>query len=288
MYMTAITKADGNEKKALMIVNGQLQTEYGNLFSNAPTLYTYVLNDYGPSDIFQLMRNKSTRMYEESEESKQKAIDMGMVSYDGIPLDYRTAIFGKPNENKGMPLEGSLWQRSILAIVAEDKVFSNPTVVELTADKEFARDMPIVEAGKFYQFRGNINPKYPSKIRLSNGTKFVPITAKVSVADVANKLQTIELKDVEAEYNANFAGKKASNYLVAIKGSVLAMSLTAIKGNRTFVLTDEAMDTQMRCKISENIQIRFAQADDVVVFARLFPGKDGKIGAQVRTYMVVA
>jgi hypothetical protein len=288
VYMKYATSGN-DEKKALLKTKGDIETDFGNLLSNAPTLYGYVLNDYGPSDILEAMRNKAKRMYDESEESKQKAIDMGMISYDGVPLDYRNFVnFGKPNENKGMPLEGSLWQRSVLAIIATDKNFTSPTMVELTADGDFARDMPIVEAQKFYQFRGNLNPKYPSKVRLSNGTKFVPITAKVSAADVANKLQTVDISDVDTEYAANFAGKKGGNYLAAIRGSVLAMNLNAIGGNRTFVLTDEAMESQIRCKINEKAEIVFQQADEVIIFARLFPGKDGKIGAQVRTYMVVA
>jgi hypothetical protein len=65
------------------------------------------------------------------------------------------------------------------------------------------------------------------------------------------------------------------------------MNLDAIKGNRSFVIFDDDTMLDMRCKISEKIPVKFQLADDVIVFAKLFPGRDGKIGAQVRTYMVV-
>lgn len=280
--------AGNNEKVSLLKTIADVETEYGNIKSNAPTLYAYVLNDFGPSDIFELMRGKATRMYE-NPQTQQKAIDEGYVNYEGIPLDYRTKLFGKPNEQYGEPLTGSLWQRSIMAIVSQDDVFTTPMIVDLAASDEFAKELPLVEAGKIYQFRGNINPKYPSKINISAGTKFKEVTnAKISAADIANKIPTVDLKDAEIEYSANFAGKANGKYLAAVKGSVLTLDLNPIKGNRTFYLIDEALDTQMRCKISENTSIRFSQADDVIVFCKLFPGRDGKIGAQVRAYMVVA
>lgn len=274
------------EKVALLKTRGDVEVEFGNIASNAPTMYAYVLNDYGPSDIFELMRNKSKRLFDDPN-TKEKAIEDEMVNYEGVPLDYRKNVFGKPNEAYGTPLEGSLWQREIKALVSKTEDFASPTLVSLTADKDFAKELPTVEPFKFYAFRGNVNTKNPNKVRISNGTKFRTYASKVTVAEMVNKLPITELKDVELEYKENFAGKQNNDYLAVIRGNVIWMNLTPIMGNRTFIIVDESMDTQMRCKLSEKIDITFKQTDDVVLFTRLFPGKDGKIGAQVRAYLVV-
>jgi len=285
IYMQNYSKVE-NEKTAFRLTAGAIQEEFGNVISNAPTMYVYVLHDFGTSDIYELMRAKSLRLYDDPE-TQQKAIDDGLISFDGVPLDYRKQVFGKENENYGQPLTGSSYQRSILAIKATDPLFKDAMFVELTADKEFAKNIPEVEAFKFYSVRGNPNKKNPSRINLSSGTKFREYASEVTVAEISAKIPSISIGDAETVYNSVYAGKKKVDTLTAIRGSVTWMNLDAIKGNRSFVIFDDDTMLDMRCKISEKTPVKFQLADDVIVFAKLFPGRDGKIGAQVRTYMVV-
>jgi hypothetical protein len=286
IYMKYAT-AGSTEQKALVLTNGDIEAEFGNLASGAPTMYAYVLNDFGIVDIFEMMRQKSKRLYDDPE-TQQKAIDDGLVSFDGTPLDYRLKVFGKDNELYGQPLTGTSYQRTIVAILSKDEAFNTVELVELGADSDFAKELPTVEAYKFYAFRANQNPKFPFKVRLSKGTKFRVITPTVTIAEIASKIPTTEIADIETEYNANFAGKKRTNYLTAIRGSVTWMGLDVIGGNRTFILVDESIENQLRCKLPETIPVVFTRGDDMIAFSRLFPGRDGKIGAQIRSYLVVA
>lgn len=286
MYMGNYSQCK-DEKLAFKKTAGMIQEEYGNLVSGAPTLYVYVLDDFGTSDIFELMRGKSKRLYE-NPETQQKAIDDGVVSFDGIPLDYRKMLFGKPNENYGQPLVGTAFKRSILAILGKDANFSTgATFVELSADGDNAKDLPNIGQYKFYAFRGNIGKKDETKVSISSGTKFKEYTPDITVAELAAKLTTITIDEAEGAYQSIYAGKKKVSTLVAIKGSVTNLSLNPIKGNRAFVLFDDDSMSYMRCKIAERANIAFKETDDIIIFTSLFPGKDGKIGAQVRTYMVV-
>jgi hypothetical protein len=287
IYMKNLVSVNGDEKKALVYSKIALEEEFGSLLSNAPFYWGYVLEDNGVTDIFELMRQKSINMAQSDDPTiRAEAETNGYVDINGVPLDYRKTVFGEPNVGFGNPLTGHSYQRAILAIISADEAFSKPSLVELTAEGEFAKNLDKVPNGTFYKFRVNVNPKYPNRARLSAGTKFSPVTSTITLAEIANKLNTCAFTDLDIEYGNNFAGKKRTSYLTALRGYVAAMSLTPMKGSRLFVMIDTD-DGQVKCYIREQVPITFKKADDVIAFARLYMGKDGKIGAQVRAYMVV-
>jgi hypothetical protein len=287
-YLANLTAKDGNEAKALIATKIALEKEYGSLLSNAPFFYGYVLEDNGTVDIFELMRGKAIRMSNSEDPSvRAQAEELGLVDINGTPLDYRKTVFGKANGFYGQPLTGHSYQRNILAIVSEDENFTNPFIAELTAQDEYAKNLEKVSPFAFYKFRANFNPKYPTKVRLSAGSKFSAITPAITIAEVANKIPTVSFEDLDAEYGANFAGKKRTSYLTAIRGYVAAPNLTVIKGSRAFTLMDDETDGAIRCRLPESVPVVFQETDAVIVFAKLYAAKNGKIGAQVRAYAVV-
>jgi hypothetical protein len=284
--------ATKDEKLSLRKTMIELQKEYGSLLSNAPFFYAYVIDDSGLVDIFELMRQKSIKAYESDDNAiRDKAINVdNIVTIDGTPLDYRKTVFGKPNEYFGQPLTGHSYQRTLLGIVSTDEAFTTPFVAEISAQGDFAKEMEATPLYKFYAFRGNQNKKYPGRVRLSAGTKVKEVTEpKVTVAEVANKIKAFAFNELEMVYGEQFAGKKRTYYLAPVRGYVAAMSLQAFQGSRVFVLMDDETEEQLRCRISETIPIIFKEADDVLALVRLYASKkDGKIGAQVRAYLVVS
>jgi hypothetical protein len=283
-YVMSIFMGHGStttEAKALIFTKGDLQNE-----STRQSFYIYVLDDTGPVDMYELMRQKVARLLAGSD-THSKAIEDGMATEDGIVLDYREKVFGKPNENKGMPLEGTSWQRTILAIVADNEAFDGAVLAEITTNNEPAKDIPLVEPFNVYKALINKNKKNPLRYSFGKNSKFNRIPSTVTNAEIANKITTETMDNLERVYTAQFAGKKRTNYLVPIRGYITWMSLDAIKGSRPLILTDQDTEEWIRCGLYEKVPVVYQRADEILAFARLYTTRDGKIGANIRAYMVI-
>lgn len=275
-----------DEKKARLLTIGSLQEEYGSIASNAPFYYIYVLEDSGVVDIFELMRQKAINMLNDPARHDQ-ALSEGLITEDGTPLDYRKMVFGKLNDQKGMPLVGSSKQRTILALASSKEDFSGPFVGELIARGDFAENLDNFEHWKFYKVRANPGKNSPTRLNLGPASKFQDYNPPLTLAEIANRIPIDPIDDLHKIYDREFAGKKRTNYLSAIRGSVTFLMLQPIYNSRIFALTDEDAGADIRCRISENIPIIFQEADEVLAFCRLYLDKQKKIGAQVRAYMVI-
>jgi len=269
------------EGAALLSTMGALQNE-----SQRQSFYVYVLNDSGPIDIFELMRLKVNRLFEDPA-THDKAIEDGMVTEDGTVLDYRDKVYGKENITKGEPLTGSLYNRTILAIVASNENFDGATLSEITSQKEPAVEFPMVEPYNVYKALINQNRKNPLRYSFGKASKFTKIPSAVTNAEIANKITTVPIENLEEVYNAEFAGKKRTNYLVPIRGFVTYLNFEVIRGSRSLIITDQDTEAWINCRLNEKVPVVFKTPDEILAFARLYAGRNGKIGAEVKAYMVV-
>jgi len=276
-----------NEKKARIVTVGDLEEEFGNLVTNAPFFYVYVLDDSGIQDIFDMMRSKSYRLYDNAE-TRQDAIDQGFITMDRIALDYRKNVFGKPNEHKGEPLTGSLFNRTIFCIASTTPDFEQVFVAEIGMNGEDAKTTDSIERWTFYEVRANQGKNRPDRLNLSKGSKFKVHNTIVTPAELANKIMSCEFASLDKEYRDNFAGKKNTNYATILKGDVSWMSLDVFNGSRVFLLFDDDTEKAVKSRISDNIPITFKSGDTLLTFNRLFANrKTGNIDAQVKAYMVI-
>lgn len=296
IYTDAISSGK-NEMQALVTVKKELENDYGNASTTSPIWFVYTLHDFGVSDIFEQMRTKAVKMYNSEDLTiKDEAINKKMVDYDGTPLDYREKEFGKPNENFGKPLVGSSYARTILAIASSDMEFTNPQFLELNISGETANTIPPVEPYKFYRVRGKQNPKYPTKLRISANASFRPYPSIVTASEITNKFDTYNINKLEDVYKELFAGKGFKVPEVAVRGWVTDVNRNVMKskfadpskkGKRTFVLCDDDADAMVKCNITEEIPLILKETDQAIVWVKLFPEKSGRIGAQVRAYMII-
>jgi hypothetical protein len=210
-----------------------------------------------------------------------------MITEDGTPLDYRDKVFGRINENKGLPLTGHQYQRTFFGIVSSTEDFNNPIVAQMIASGDFAKTLNNIEVKKFYKFRGNQNRKNPNRINLGPSTKFIQVESKITPREIADKISSIPIDQVEEDYKNNFVGKKNVSYVCPLRGAVTYLSLEPIGEHRIFVLTDEDSGSQIRCRIHESVPISFSTSDELLTFNRLYSDRNGKIGAQVKAYMVI-
>jgi hypothetical protein len=270
-----------NEKKAYLNTLGDLQNE-----ANKTSFYTYVLDDNGIIDIFELMRGKVNRLLEDPE-TFDKTVADGMASPDGVVLDYRKTVFGKPNANLGMPLDGTSYQRSIIAIVADNENFTGATLAEISGNDKAAKALPPVEPFKTYKAFINQNKKNPQRYSLYEGSKFQPIATVVTNAEIANKITATEFDALEEIYRKEFAAKKNSRVLVPVRGYVTWLGMEVINGRRSFILTDPDTEEGISCKMQEKMPVAFQRADEIIAFVKLWASKQNKIGCDVKAYMVI-
>ena len=283
---TKFLSEEKDEKKARLKTIGTLQEEYGSLISNAQWFYVYLLDDSGVIDIFDLMRQKSINMFNDPNR-QQEALDKGMVTIDGTPLDYREKVYGKINENKGLPLTGHLYSRTFFGIVSNVENFDSPFIGEMTANGEYAQNLNTIGTFKFFKFRGNQNRKNPNRINLGPATKFIEIGTKITPREIADKVFTVPMDQVEQNYKDNFAGKKNVSYVCPIRGSVTYLSLQPIQNHRIAVLSDEDSASNIRCRFHESIPINFQAYDELLTFNKLYSDRQGRIGANVKAYMLL-
>ena len=279
-------ETEKDEKKARLKTIGKLQEEFGSVISNAPWFFTYLLDESGIVDIFELMRQKSINWYNDPERH-DNALNQGMITEDGTPLDYREKVLGKLNEKKGLPLTGHSYLRTFFGIVSSTEDFNSPIIAEMIASGDFAKTLNNIEVKKFYKFRGNQNRKNPSRINLGISTKFIQIDPKITSREIAEKINSIPIDQIEDDYKNNFAGKKNVSYVCPLRGGVTYLSLEPVKEHRIFVLTDEDSGAQIRCRIHESVPISFSVSDELLTFNRLYSDRNGKIGAQLKAYMVI-
>jgi len=210
-----------------------------------------------------------------------------MASPDGVVLDYRKTVFGKPNPDLGMPLDGTSYQRTIIAIVADNENFTGATLAEISGNDKAAKNLPTVEPFKTYKAFVNQNKKNPQRYSLYESSKFQPITVPVTSTEIGNKITATEFGDLEDIYRKEFAGKKNSRVLVPIRGYVTWLGMEVIQGRRSFILTDPDTEEGISCKMAEKMPVAFQRADEIVAFAKLWASKQNKIGCDVKAYMVV-
>lgn len=283
---TKFLSEEKDEKKARLKTIGTLQEEYGSLISNAQWFYVYLLDDSGVIDIFDLMRQKSINMFNDPNR-QQEALDKGMVTIDGTPLDYREKVYGRTNENKGLPLTGHSYLRTFFGIVSNTENFDSPFISEMIASGEYAKELNTVQTFKFFKFRGNQNRKNPYRINLGPATKFIKIENKITPREIADKVFTVPMDQVEQDYKDNFAGKKNVSYVCPIRGSVTYLSLQPIQNHRIAVLSDEDSASNIRCRFHESIPINFQAYDELLTFNKLYSDRQGRIGANVKAYMLL-
>jgi len=283
LYMSNMNQLQ-DEKKALLSTYGDLLYESGR-----DVYYTYILNDEGPIDMFELMRQSVTRVLEHgNEEEIDKVYADEKAWEDGTVLDYRKTVFGRPNENKGQPLTGSSWQRTIWCIVADNESFEGAKLVEITSSGDTAKNLDIVPGFAYYKAFINPSKKNPNRFSFGKTSAFKPWIPKVSNAEIANRIPVIDIgPDLEEEYKKYFAGKKYPRHVTAIRGYVTWMSLDVVRGTRQLIITDGDTEESIKCNLPESIPVTYQKVDEIIAFTRLFARRNGKIGAEIRAYMVV-
>jgi len=211
-------------------------------------------------DRFEQMRQRARREWEKDSE---KAKLEGFCSEDGVPLDYRQTIFGRPNPNYGKPLEGSRIQRELYGICrkqGEDFAFH-----KLVAEGSVALGLKLPKSFEPVRFKVGERKNFLSVLEI---TKFEPLA--VSFGDVTELVrkyvQTFQADQVEKMPELAIGGPE--RLPVALEGYVL--TLNSAQEPYYLDLTTEKMKSYIRCfwRGEDNLS-DIREDDEVTVIGRV-------------------
>ena len=269
-------KASGlSEVLAYRRLRGDLDRSRGTNLSPAVSYLVYIFGDTGVLDFVDLMRKKAIAMFNDPYR-KQIAIDQGIITRDGIPLDTRKKVNFKDNPNYGreLPEEDSSVARTLFAIAS--KVGSG--------DYEFARinaqgrelaysSVPLF-TWKICRFNIGRRPDegYLS-LNASNAIGLRYEDPELTISKEPAKIlreglwKPITLPDIPDNwelYGQDEEGKKR-NVPLLLEADIKEIREVSEIGDRQIILSDENSELDLMCMIKENFPIRFG-LDSRVIF----------------------
>jgi len=281
-------------KKAWRKFRVDLLCEEGSLVSNATPFYGYLIGDSGIRDRIEELKEIALKMY--NSDRQQEAIERGMVSPDGVPLDWRTKNrFGQPNPRKGLPLEGSEFVRELYAVASSTPDFERPFLARIVAYGENATNMKQIQLFKFYKFRANVGrkPRESNIITLNVGraTLFREYPSEITIEEIVNKLPVNDLDSLflEEEYKNHYENKSRTSYLSLVRGVVGPVYLEPRNNYRSFrMISEDEDETTPWCRIPVTVPITFKRGDELIVLGRIWKSRrDGSYGLDVKGYIFI-
>jgi hypothetical protein len=111
----------------------------------------FVLAVREPIDVLEITRRKWLKRWEKASKSEREELaKTGWITVDGIVIDNRPKIFGRPNPNFGKPLSGSDWRRHVYGLVSEND-FQTVAFARLTFQGEVAKEKTPYQFFKAYK-----------------------------------------------------------------------------------------------------------------------------------------
>ena len=211
-------------------------------------------------DRVKIIKLQAKKLYENNPE---EAISRGITNSDGIPLDTRTSVRGRPNPNFGLPFkEGETeYVRTIYGIV----LYKNKwTPFTMTLWRDNARDIGDLELFTPYSFRAiakDFNGKW-LRINISTYTQFQPIDEKWNISEIIRT--TIGTKKLSTLFKIGSTREPK-----IVKGIVTRIRLEPLStGNRMLWIDDDSLtweDEEVLCFIPPHITINFQEGSEILV-----------------------
>lgn len=222
-----------------------------------------VLGATQPEDAIENSKRIAISIYNKD---KNRAIEEKWTTEDGIPLDKRNWVRGQNNPNKGMPLEGEDWRRTIvgLATRANDgdyKFFTLQCYGKDAVNINVPLNTPV-----FFRAVEKAVEAHRMNLNTSSVTTFRPIEENIKIEEELRQKNLITpLKQVQEWYEYN---KKTKGAILVTEGSVYRIRREPNeRGRRSITLTEpEDPDTMQSFSVPEHIKLNFEEDSRVLAF----------------------
>jgi hypothetical protein len=238
-----------------------LADSFGTMNSNATPYYIYLMYDEGIKDSLEVW--------------KRIAVHKGMVDENGNPLDCREKVFGKPNDNYGLPFGEPEYERNLYCIVSKDKDFDKIQVGKLRATGVNCNFT--IEQSEFYTVRlTEAHSKEMPAWNIVGASKFEKHVPAITLQEIANKITTTKIADLPAI--AEMYPKDWQQPLTAIRGVVSRIGNEySGKDFRIIDVIDSDTFNQISMYTPSKLPISFLKGADVVAVGKVFKGKNSGI-----------
>lgn len=221
-------------------------------------------------DIYEQMRAKSLRLYE-NPETKERALIENYVSELGIPLDYREKTFGRNNPDYGKPLTGSSFQRELYTIATKEDGDGTFSFWSLTAKDKRAQELEVPPLFKPFVFRAGIQR---DRLGVMGLTRFMELDEKWDIEDIIKKAMPCYMAHEIESYLESKNAKERAREAICVEGRVLTEGLAT--KNRYIDIDDKDMKGYIRCFLRGDVVVDFGEDSRVLVIGTPNYGRGGQ------------
>lgn len=228
------------------------------------------------TDIYEQMRQKSKRMYDNSE-TKEQAIAENYISIDGTtPLDYRKKVFGtQDNRNYGKPLTGSQFQREMFCVRRKEDAdgnYGNYEFQRIVATGKRAQNLEVPAKFKLLRFRASVQK---NRLGIMGLTRFEEVQEECNVEEIIKGAMPTYLADeIDEHYLKPTPIEQRRREVVCIEGGVLTLGLHG--DNKYIDISTDSMKGYIRCFIRGNLEVDFGEDSRVLVIGTPNYGRGGQ------------
>ena len=198
----------------------------------------------------------------------KRARDEGYVTEDGIVLDRREHVLGRPNPRKGLPLEGEDWRRTLVGLATRTNE-NNYRFFTLQCFGKKAVDVQVpLNRSVFFRAIEKQAGNERMTLNISEVTRFVSIEESISVEEeLRSKNLITPLSEIKEWYEYNKGDRGA---VLVTEGSVYRVRREPNeKGRRSITLTDiEYPEIVHPFSVPETVPLDFDEDSRVLVFGK--------------------
>lgn len=225
-----------------------------------------VLGATGPEDAIENTRQISFHIFNKDPE---RAVREGYTNDDGVVLDRRDRVMGRPNPKRGMPLEGEDWRRTIIGLAtkadeSDYKFFTLNCYGEEAVNIKVLSNVPV-----FFRALEKMSGNERMTLTTSSVTRFTPIDEEINIEEkLKEKNLIVPLKGIEEWYEYNKQDKRA---ILVTEGSVYRMRREPNERNRKSLILSEYEDPEaiQPFSVRENVSMDgFDEDARVLVFGK--------------------
>jgi len=202
----------------------------------------------------------------------EKAVREGYVDEEHVPLDRRERIMGMENPNKGLPLQGHDYRRTVIGLCTP--VESNEEDWKLFSLRYYGKNAENlnVPLNKFCTFRA-IPKSEEGKSRVLNAseiaTRFIECNIDRDVSEILRKLDLVVSLDKVDDWYQMYQEASTPKPFLIIEGGVYRKRPSTRSNRTTLILSEiEYPDILIRCSVPEYIPLNFGEDSRVIVIGK--------------------
>jgi len=231
------------------------------MYKNTEEYVGFIIGVSEARDRVAILKAKALKLFQENPE---EAIASGVVNANGIPLDVRETIRGRPNPNYGMPFKEDEheWVRDIYGIIRFNGVWK-PFRISVWGSSAREIDLPLFTPVRFRAiYKGEVNEWI--QLNISRFTSFQPIKEELDIYDIIKK--TLGISPLS---RVKRIAKGSRFYPIVTEGDVTRIRLEPLPtGNRLAWVDDDTLsweEDEIMLLIPAHIQLTFGEGSRIMI-----------------------